>query len=115
MEVMAVRRLRPNVVSHTDDGRLIGQQQRDDHLRDHRDSNLLHRTGIWTIASAAGHSQPGIRKMPSAESKATDSQWGDGEQKVGSGQNGRRRLDRHGQIVEERRRAGAIGDTMIAG
>ena len=40
MEVMAVRRLRPNVVSHTDDGRLIGQQQRDDHLRDRWDSNL---------------------------------------------------------------------------
>ena len=39
MEVMAVRRLRPSVVSHTDDGRLIGQQQRDDHLRDHWDSN----------------------------------------------------------------------------
>jgi hypothetical protein len=59
--------------------------------------------------------RPGIRKMTSAESNATDSQSGDGEQKMGSGQNGRRRLDRHGQIVEEHRRAGAIGDTMIAG
>jgi hypothetical protein len=49
MEVMAVRKLRPNAVSHTDDGRLIGQPQRDDYRDDHWDSNpLRHRTGIWT-------------------------------------------------------------------
>jgi hypothetical protein len=49
MEVIAVRRLRPDAVPLTDDGRLMRQQQKDDHLRHHWDSNVLqHLTGIWT-------------------------------------------------------------------
>jgi hypothetical protein len=115
MKVMSDRRLRPNAVSHTDDGRLIGQLQRDDRWRDHWDSN--HRTVICYTVQEFGRlpARPGIRKMTSEESKATDSHSGDGEQKMGSGQKGRGRLDRRGQIVEEHRHAGAIGDAMVGG